>query len=402
MVFASLDAAAAYPLIFNASVSTGAPGAQSATYGFSSAEAAIESLRTANLAARINYTGIEAASVQLNFRGLPMALSFPALDSRTLTFAVPLLGIDQSFTGNGATTQAARDDAIEQLKDFVRKGALASRIAKKLAEVSPVDPVAGNPNSLQSRLAAQDFDNAFMAFASRIIAGGPSANLSNMLGLGLRFGTYSQGGLTSKAYTLPFSYTVRPDSDPRRQLTLTLPVTFNDVEGAKTYHIAAGANYRVPIDDDWALTPAVNWGVTGSKDLGSVAQVVSLSLTSTYNIELGANHRIAIGNMIGYYKTLKLTVGDYSFNPDIKNVVFRNGILYSMPTSLLGGGKSVEYSLINTVYTGSALYNKSTNEVGVTLGTNRNANARSYQRAGFSYLFSSKTHGISLNFGYWF
>jgi hypothetical protein len=241
-----------------------------------------------------------------------------------------------------------------------------------------------------------------MAFASNVIAGGPASNLPNMLGLGLRFGSYSQGGLTSKAYTLPFSYTARSDSDPRRQLTFTLPVTFNDVEGAKTYHVAVGANYRMPMTDHWALTPAVNWGITGSKDLGSVAQVVSLSLTSTYGIEMGANSRISIGNMLGYYKTLKFTVGDYSFDPDIQNVVFRNGILYSMPTSLLGGGKSLEYSLINTVYTGSALYNKVTNEIGVTLGTNRNAQARSYQRVGFTYLFSSKTHGFSLNFGYWF
>lgn len=399
---ASLPARANDPFVVNANVSPGTPAARAASFGFNKAEDAINSLNLVNLGARLAYTGVEVATADVNFRGLPMTLSFPTANNGTLTFVVPALGINQSFVGVGATTQAARDEAIEQLKNFLRKGDFASRIAKRLAELSPVDPVAGNPNSLQSRLAEQDFDNAFMAFASRIIAGGPAANQPNLFGLGLRFGSYSQGGLTSNAYTLPLSYTIKSDEDPRRQLTLTLPVTYNDVEGAKTYHVAAGANYRVPIGDQWALTPAINWGVTGSRDLGSVAQMISVSLTSTYVIELSDNRRISIGNMIGYYKTLKFTVGDYSFDPNIQNVVFRNGLLYSMPTNLLGGGKSLEYSYINTAFTGSALYNKMTHEVGVTLGTNRNANARTYQRLGFNYLFSSKTHGFSLNFGYWF
>lgn len=375
-------------------------GTNTATYGFKSAEEAVNAIEVSNLRTRLAYTGVEPVNMLINYRGLPVTLVFPTTNSTSLQFSVPALNINRTFNGVGATVSSARDNAQDQLSDFLKSGDVLGQIMKKLAEVSPVDPIAGNPNSLQSMLVASDFNNAFTSHASNIVAGG-QAGTPNLVGLGLRFGSYSQGGLKSQAYTLPLSYTIRPDIDPRRQLSFTLPITVGNVEGAQTYHAAAGVNYRIPMNDRWALTPGGNWAITGSKDLGSVAQIASASLTSSYVIEMGADS-LAIGNMVGYYQTMKFSAGGYSFDPDIKNTVFRNGVMYSMPTSLWGGGKSMEYSFINTTFTGTDLYNKSTNEIGATIGTNKGASARSYLRAGGTYLFSSKTHGVSFNVGYWF
>ncbi len=45
----------------------------------------------------------------------------------------------------------------------------------------------------------------------------------------------------------------------------------------------------------------------------------------------------------------------------------------------------------------------STQELGITVGTNRNAgNVRSFFRAGLSYLRGKDTRGFAVNLGYWF
>jgi hypothetical protein len=53
--------------------------------------------------------------------------------------------------------------------------------------------------------------------------------------------------------------------------------------------------------------------------------------------------------------------------------VFRNGVLVSMPTTLLGPKQALEFSYILTNYTGSQLYSNQYQEIGITLGTNKGA-----------------------------
>lgn len=378
-------------------------GSQSGQFSFKSAEDAVNTLESGALRNRFSYTGVEPLSALIDYRGLPISLSYPTTGSTTLDFVVPELNLSRSFAGAGASTDEARDNAQDQLADFLKSGDLLGQIMKRLAAVSPVDPIAGNPNSLQSHLVAQDFDNAFTSHSTNVVAGAPAAggSASNLVGVGLRFGSYSTAGMRSTSWTLPLSYTIRPSSDPGRQLSFHLPLTLADTEGAKSYYAGLGANYRVPMNPRWSLTPGVNWAITGSRDLGSAAQIASASLTSAYTMPMQAN-ALSIGNMIGYYRTLKFSAGGYSFDPDIQNVVLRNGLMYSTPVSWFGGGFAVEYSFVNTYFTGTELYNRMYNQVGATLGTARSATASSYLRAGGTYTFSSKGRGFSLNVGYWF
>ncbi len=364
---------------------------------FSVAMDSFDSTKEAAIKARLpGYTSTSAASVNLDYRGLGLNLAYAA-NSTTLKLDIPSIGETRTFTG------ATRDQSQEQLKDFFKKngGDVLNRIMKKLAEVSPTDPIAGNPNSLQSQTVASDFDKNFTSHASNIKAP-QTASTPNLLGLGLRFGSYDMDGRKSDSYTIPLSYTVRNDLDPRRQLTISAPLTYTTVEGAKVYSGNLGVAYRMPMNDAWALTPSVGYAVTGSTDLGSVGQIVSASLTSSYVINLD-KFDLAIGNMVGYYQTLKLSSGDYSFDPGIKNTIFRNGVMLSQPTDIFGKGMSIEYSLIDTRFTGDALYIKGYDEIGVTVGTNKSANSsRSYLRGGVSYLTSDKAKGFTANLGYWF
>ena len=156
---------------------------------------------------------------------------------------------------------------------------------------------------------------------------------------------------------------------------------------------------RVPITRGWALAPGVNYAVAGSRELGSVAQIASASLTSSYELPVGSTV-IGMGNMVGYYETLKFSVGDYSFDPEITNTVYRNGLMWSVP---LGGRVAAEFSYINTQFTGTELYINAYNEFGLTFGTARGVEGvLSFVRAGATYLYSAKSKGFTLNVGYWF
>lgn len=381
------------PYTLDATVNT-----QNKTFGFSNVEEAIDSLKTENLSTFFSsYTGNEAVNVDMDFRGLPVNMGYPTANSTTLAFAIPSLGINRTFTGT------TRDESESQLRDFLKNGDVLGQIMQKLAEVSPIDPIAGNPNSAMSKMVANDFNNGFLSPASNI-ATGPNKDTSsnNLAGIGLRFGQYKQAGYSSSDLSIPLSYTIRSDIDPRRQLVINMPISQSEVEGAKSYYGGAGFTYRLPMNDEWSLAPSFNYAVTGSKDLGSVAQIVSGSIASTY-VFRGDNASFAIGNMVGYYKTLKLSTNGYSFDPEISNTVFRNGLLLSQPASVGGRNMSIEYSLIDTRFTGTKLYNNGYDELGITLGTNKSAGAaRSYLRAGLTYLYSPKSKGFTLNLGYWF
>jgi hypothetical protein len=108
--------------------------------------------------------------------------------------------------------------------------------------------------------------------------------------------------------------------------------------------------------------------------------------------------------MIGVYQSTKLNAGDYSVDPHINNTVYRNGLLASFPLTSFGQKMALEASYIITNYTGSALYSNMYQEIGLTIGTNKSANAaRTYMRVGATYLTGENgITGYKLNFGYWF
>lgn len=353
------------------------------------------------------YTDTSAATATINYRNLPIFI-VTENNNKNITLLIPAIGLNQTF--NSAPN---RDGNLDALTEFFKKdgGSIISQLQKKLAEVSPVDPIAGNPSSLQSTMVSAGFDQGFTQYASSIKTatgsvqgnGNPSSN--GLIALGLRFGQYSQQGLTSRSITLPLGYTYRGFKNGG-ELSINMPLTYGTVSSssgtAKTAQGGLGVAYRQPITNQWALTPAMNVAVAGSIDLGSVAAMQSFSLTSQYSFN-HEGYEISIGNMVGLYNTLKIQTKDFSYDPGIKNTIFRNGIMVSRPISLLAQKDlSIEVSFINTQFTGTELYNKWTNELGITLGTSKSSSRPSYLRAGLTLLQGQKSRGVSANIGYWF
>ncbi len=345
------------------------------------------------------YNPASAVVIRAGYRGLPLILQ-SAANSPSVTLSIPLIGYTNTFAA-----QSSRDGNTTDLFNYLKSSGsdLINQIQKKLAEVSPIDPVAGNPSSMQSRMVSDDYDRNFTQFASNIKSSDNTTQSNSLIGVGLSLGSMSAGGMTTSTSTLPLSYTVRNDLDPRKQWTFYAPLSASNTEGAQSYTGNLGLAYRFPVNDEWALSPAFGYGITGSVDLGSAAAMMAASLTSQYTMKMDG-FDLAFGNMVGLYQTTALNAGDYSSNPNINNTVFRNGVLLSFPTNVMGSKMALETSFILTNYTGSALYSNQYEELGVTIGTNKSANAsRSYVRAGATLLSGSNgVSGYRLNVGYWF
>jgi len=102
------------------------------------------------------YNGTQAVDLVANYRGVRINFSYTA-GSNTLVMSIPDIGVNESFTGS------TREDSQDMLTDWMKKNGASAveKLMKKLAEVSPSDPIAGNPNSLMSQNVATSFNYGF-------------------------------------------------------------------------------------------------------------------------------------------------------------------------------------------------------------------------------------------------
>ena len=340
-----------------------------------------------------NYNETSAANVIGRFSDVTLSLSYAA-NSTTLNYNFEGLGDSGSFTG------ATRGQSQDMFKDYIKKHGIIGRIMKYQAQNSATSPLTGVGGLFPTAIAA-DFNANFDASA---ITGTAQSNVNNVLGTSIQYGAYEIGssGDNVKTTSIPLSYTIRNGIDPRRQLNFSLPITLVQVGDAKSLHAGFGVGYRHPMNDRWTLSPTIRYSAIGSADRATAASVYSVSLSSNYIFPLG-KFNAAVGNMLGYYATGKISVGDYSANPNFKSIVTRNGLMLSQPITI-GKRMSIEYSLIDTRYIGKDKpFLENSQEFGITLGTNKNAlDARQSFRAGLAYMRGKDTKGFTVNVGFWF
>jgi len=360
-------------------------------------------------AGRVQPFGLSLRGVAGNLAGVATPLGNGTVYTGQLQ--LPSTGANAQF--NGPTWA----DVLDQVRRFLLQGNEAQRLQRESARASPFDPVAGNPGSLMARRVAADFDSAFLPFASNLTdgpvrvaqVGGLPADavrgpLPALPGLGAQVGLLRDNGQSERSLTVPLSLTLRSDLDPRRQFAVSMPLTVSDVGGARAVQGTLATSLRLPLAKDWSLSGSLAYAMVSARDLGSAGKIGSLSLTSSYVLR-GDRGDLAIGNMIGHYRTLGGRLNGIDTGSGIANTVLRNGLLWSMPApSWLGGfGRSVEARAVNTYYTGTALYLRNYSEAGLDVGSNKRADStRGYMQGGLSLLWSSKTTGVMAHFGSWF
>jgi hypothetical protein len=371
--------------------------------GFNTANQAIDQFKNGGLANVLpSYTDTSIASGVVNFQGLTVLAAYNSTGT-TLNFQVPSLGINQSFTG------ATRDDSQHMLLDYLEKGNEFGNIMKALVATSPVDPIAGNPTSLQTSMVDQGFDSAFNAPI------GGSGQTVGQSALGIEYGHFTDADTSTNSYTVPLghSFVLGPQGSGY-SLNVDAPLTYQNTQGAQTGAASLGLGLTIPVTPNWYVTPRIAGGVTGSLDLAAAAALVSGSVTSSYRF-IYRGYGFIIGNMIGYSHSLDVSVSSYSANPNIENTFTKDGVMVDIPTSKLGfevpylHGSSLQLFVTDTAFIGGTkLYENNFQEVGFNIGSSQ-THVFGHQlpfhrtiRLGLTYLHAAHSTGLMANFGFTF
>ena len=364
----------------------------------------INTLQTQNLSALTSaYTGTSAASALLNIRGVTAYASFPN-SSTTLTFSMPSAGVNVSFTG------ATRNDSEQDLLNFLKNGgSVATRILQQMVAHSPIDPVAGNPASLENSMAAADFSIGTGIGLDGVETPQPGPNGTmqrqpNLFAVGGDIGVVNTGGYSSTVVTLPLRYTI-PFADPRYALTLDMPISYINTQGATSFYGSFGASLRIPVISHWYLTPSVRAGAGGSVDLGAASLEYSAGLASRYDIYI-QDLKLTIGNGISVIKTGPLSIGTVNVNYNLTNEAINNGLQAegSLPYKVFGQPTSWQAYLVDTVIAGSPVYIGHYDEIGFTVGTRHAMNSQDWDslRAGFGVAVGEHFNAYKAGFTYRF
>ena len=347
--------------LFTVTVTT---GGETETRSFSTAEEALRIAEQENLEDLFpNYRETDRVTAAIDFRGLPIAAEFSGGESApTLVFKVESLGIEETFDG------ATRDQSVNQFVDFLKSEGkdVLDRIQKTLAAVSPVDPIAGNPGSLQSMMVRAAFDAGAFGGDPTRPADGFSAGVS---GSAFKTGTFSGRGVT-----LPMSYSFEFDDGAGPEVEIGLSLRWQSVSGAAVYAASPSVAFTFPVNDSWALTPSVFYGATGSADAASVAQMVGASLVSRYEIphSILPGTKLVLGNMVGRISTLPFSVQGYSFDPGIGNTVLKNGLAVERGTGAMLSEDDelvVRLSYAHSYFMGTELFLNQYHEVALGVGS---------------------------------
>jgi hypothetical protein len=344
-----------------------------------------------------NYTGTEQVTTTARLNGVPASFVF-ATGSPVLQLSIPALNITETFAG------ATREASARLLHDWLKNQEFARSALYRYQAQNVANNSFSAPGGLLWTTVANDFDSsmgeaATYSAANQASSTGTSASL---LGVGVLLSRHTVGGAGVSSAAVPLSYTVRNDIDPRRQAMLRGGIGIVDRAGTQSYSGRISGAYRFPLSDQWALTPSFGAAFSGSNDAAYTVGLIHTSLISTYLIE-GNGFDVVIGNMLGYYQTVKPPFGQFAANPNLSQTAFRNGVLLSQPVTLGGRKMSIEYSASDTRYFGTSIYQRNSQEIGISLGTNKSAyTSRSFFRTNLAYQQAKDSRGVVLTVNYWF
>ncbi|MDD5272839.1 MAG: hypothetical protein PHU14_08995 [Methylovulum sp.] len=318
------------------------------------------------------YNSTWGVTAKTLYEGVPINVTF-APDSKQLVLDIPSIGV-QGLKFEGAT----RSSSTKLMETYLRNDTnhTYTKIVEYQVANTPNSQVAGNPTSLQGQIVSGNFNTASNITPSTTTSNSSSSKAShvssaNPMMVGVGGGTYTQGGkLDISIVSVPVSKAFEIDSnDPRKKFLLNGQFNYITVGQAASYQGSLGVGYMHPLANYCYLLPAVSYGALGSQDLATLGQIFSTSLSSNYQFKLKGLD-MGFVNMFGFYKTLPLSIkGTVSSDPNINNYVFKNGIFPSKVVSLFGHDVKVKGIFTDTEFTGSKVFVRQYNEVGIELAS---------------------------------
>jgi hypothetical protein len=311
----------------------------------------------------------------LDMRGIDVLFRF-AENSDDLEISIPVLGQSMVIPG-----QFSRDVTIQILRAFLRgeieipddggSGGTTSitPILRALLLHSPVDPIAGNPNSLESKMFAADYNLTTVGPFLRRQPDGSPRSLENRFRVEGDFSYFQGGPYSGQSYDLAGGYTWNL-SNPKISLLFDLPLAITQSERGTSYmgSVAVGLQYR--IKSWWNVSPVFRTGLSGSFELGGLALILSGSITSNMRWEMGG-FQLGMGNMVGVAGNVnRVKYGNIQIAYELLTTVLQNGIDIgrTLPIELAGRSVSARAFYRITNYLGTDLYLNNQHDVGLAFG----------------------------------
>lgn len=343
------------------------------------------------------YTSISPVAFDIDLRGINASAAF-SLNSTTLIVNIPQAGITETFKG------VTRDESITLFKDFIRDGGTHYKLLKAYAKYSPIDPIAGNPNSLMAQMGQADYMLGHLSPLSSCDCSWSAQPIVNQVQAGVYAGRSFAGGFDTTSITMPLSYSYSPDLN--RAFILDAPFTYLKNGGASSVVGSLGIGFRYPVMNDWSLTPVVRVGASGSLDLCTAGAFVSVGVTSSYNYKI-ADFNLTLTNYAGYLSSTNLWLTGVNFNYHLQNYTLKNGLKFTTCEALSLCGKSINFSfsIIDSFFGNKQLYIRHYDEIGMSLIINYLNPYLGYDclLLGFSYQFGEHRYkGYHVNLAYQF
>lgn len=343
-----------------------------------------------------NYTQTSAVYAEVNYAGLnDIRLQFNE-NSNTLILNIPSADIYKEFSGD--TRNASRKALVEYFKNAPKA------LNEALVGSSFENPV--NQNRVTSTQANYEASQIATGLTSELSKANLLSQSQSVIAFAPRFGRYTQSGLDTDVISLPLAYAKYL---PEHQFTLVIdaPITISQTDKAIAGQGSIGVGINSAITQNWYLMPQIRVGAVLSPDFGASASTFSSGFTSNYRFYPTAKSAVSLINVVSYYNTRSLKIGEYKGEYDLSNFVFRNGLELEqrLDTVVFGQPLVIKAHLARTDYTGDAVYSKYSHDAGVSFGI-RNPNKESWIkdfRLGFNV--NQAQHdikGFSLNAGYTF
>jgi len=359
----------------------------------------IQDLQTDSIQREIAiYDSNSPASFNLNLRGLVGIASYAA-NSTTLTVQIPQTGTSQSFTG------ATREDSAKLFDEFLKNDRpFNKKFRKAYAKFTPIDPIAGNPNSLMAQMAQADYLIGRLSPLSGCDCCWSAQPITHQFQAGLYSGRGFSDGFDTTIVTIPLRYSYSPN----RTWALVLDAPQNYVVNGRAVSIdgSLGLGLRVPITNNWSITPITRGGVGISIDLSTGGIFASTGVTSAIDYKI-CKYVITMTNYAGYCVSTPCHAGGINFDYHLQNFVFKNGLALNSCEGFDFCGRPLNFNLtfIDSAFTGSSLFIDHYDEVGAFLIMTRVNPCIKYDclSLGATYQFGKRGYkGYSLNLTYQF
>ncbi len=306
--------------------------------------------------------------------------------------------IEKNFS---ATTRAELE---AQITAYLKKdGALDyARFLAALGQRSVVGVLDGNPNAASAMTATGNFMEYGLRPTETSAEREQDVAPEGRSGFGSTadVGAFRSAGTTGQTFSWTPMIPLVVGESRRVRLELSLPLNYTQIEGADEYRVGAQLGVAVLVVKRtktqpwlWQVTPHAGAVVDGSADMVAGGLLASGGVTS-YTAYRANQWEFSMGNHVSFHEGMKVSVGDYTFDPQVSQQIVKNGLKVGRS---LGQRWYAEAYVVDTEFL-QAAYTPRYTTVGLGVGY-RAANRKGYLMLGTYADIASHYESAHFQFG---